>query len=266
MKNLFITLLFVTYCNLYVSAQTSEPNPNNTNAVVNLNWLNDVARIRVGGSGVGADNGFDIQGPTNVSYMRFLHNGFVGVGTKTPQAKMDIVTGGGHIHAGRNNKSSLSLLAFSGSFFHLHNTNNVGGTSALQFSHGNDVGEAPIMTLKNDGKVGIGTVDPQNKLSVLGTIWAEKIKVSLTDAADWVFEEDYELRSLEEVKAHITKYKHLPDMPSADEFRQNDMDVADMNNKLLQKIEELTLYLIDQNDRIKKLETENLELKQLISK
>ncbi|WP_020529777.1 tail fiber protein [Flexithrix dorotheae] len=102
-----------------------------------------------------------------------------------------------------------------------------------------------------EGKVGIGTDNPQNKLSVKGTIWAEKVKISLNDAADWVFEENYNLRPLSEVEAFIKTHKHLPDIPSADEFRQNDLDVAQMNNKLLQKIEELTLYMIEQDKTIK---------------
>lgn len=112
-----------------------------------------------------------------------------------------------------------------------------------------------------DGKVGVGTVDPKNELSVNGTIWAKEVKVSLTDAADWVFEDDYELRSLDEVETFVKNNKHLPEIPSAEEFRQNDLNVAEMNNKLLQKIEELTLYLIDQNKKIEELQYEVLKLK-----
>ncbi len=117
--------------------------------------------------------------------------------------------------------------------------------------------------IDKNGYVGIGTTDPKNKLSVKGTIWAEEVKVTLADAADWVFEEDYELRPLEEVETFIKDNKHLPDVPSADEFRENDMNIAEMNNVLLQKIEELTLYLIDQN---KKIEEQNKEIQKLKNK
>ena len=114
----------------------------------------------------------------------------------------------------------------------------------------------------SDGNVGIGTTSPQNKLSVEGTI-SKEVKVSLTDAADWVFEDDYELRSLEEVESFVKTNKHLPDIPSADEFRENDLSLGEMNNKLLQKIEELTLYLIDQN---KRLDTQQKEIQELRTK
>lgn len=130
---------------------------------------------------------------------------------------------------------------------------------------GNMTNGSDLFAVRANGNVGIGTITPQNKLSVNGTIWARKVKVSLTDAADWVFEEDYQLRSLEEVEDHITKYRHLPDMPSAEEFRTNDLDVAEMDNKLLQKIEELTLYLIEQNKQNKQLTEEVNELKKKVA-
>ena len=122
----------------------------------------------------------------------------------------------------------------------------------------------------NGGNVGIGTTDPKNKLSVNGTIWAKEVKVSLTDAADWVFEKSYKLKPLAEVEKYINENKHLPEVPSAEEFRQNDMNVSEMSNKLLQKIEELTLYAIDQDKKaalqqqeLDRLKTENENYKSL---
>ncbi len=123
-----------------------------------------------------------------------------------------------------------------------------------------------VMIKNATGNVGIGTSNPKNKLSVNGTIWAKEVKVSLTDAADWVFEADYKLQPLAEVEAFIKRNKHLPEMPSADEFRANDMKVSEMTNKLLQKIEELTLYAIEQNKQNEILKNRLEKLEQLIEK
>ncbi len=114
-----------------------------------------------------------------------------------------------------------------------------------------------------DGKVGIGTRNPKNELSVKGTIWAQEVIVSLTDAADWVFADDYKLKPLVEVEAFIKRNKHLPEMPSANDFRANDMKVSEMTNRLLQKIEELTLYTIEQE---KQLKQQTKQLKQQTKK
>ena len=84
-----------------------------------------------------------------------------------------------------------------------------------------------------------------------------------TTGADYVFEEEYELMNLEEVKAFIEKNNHLPGIPSAAEMQKQGMSIGEMNTKLLEKIEELTLYMIELkkenkllNKKIKTLENE----------
>ncbi|SHF23709.1 hypothetical protein [Dysgonomonas macrotermitis] len=94
------------------------------------------------------------------------------------------------------------------------------------------------------GNVGIGTDTPQNKLDVNGTIRAKEVKVE-TGWADFVFDKDYKLPTLQEVENHINEYKHLPDIPSEKEVKENGISLGEMQAKLLQKIEELTLYVID---------------------
>ncbi|PSL34557.1 hypothetical protein [Chitinophaga ginsengisoli] len=109
----------------------------------------------------------------------------------------------------------------------------------------------PQMIVTGTGNVGIGTLTTgTNKLAVEGTIAARRVKV--TQAATWpdfVFEPEYKLPSLAELEAYIKANKHLPEVPSAAEVAKDGQDVGEMNRVLLQKIEELTLHLIEQEKR-----------------
>lgn len=113
------------------------------------------------------------------------------------------------------------------------------------------------MTILENGNVGIGTTNPLARLSVNGGIRANEVRV-MTDIqiADYVFEEDYPLMPLQEVEQYVQQHKHLPEIPSALEIKANGMDVAEFQNLLLQKIEELTLYIIAQEKRIEALEAQ----------
>lgn len=104
--------------------------------------------------------------------------------------------------------------------------------------------------------LGIGTSDTQGyALAVAGNVVAESVKISLqTNWPDFVFEKEYALPSLYEVERHIREKGHLSGLPSADEVEANGIDLGGMNALLLQKIEEMTLYLIQQDKRIKELD------------
>ncbi len=112
--------------------------------------------------------------------------------------------------------------------------------------------------LDTTGNVGIGTVNPEYKLDVNGTIRATGVKVRTSSGADFVFESDYKLKPLSDVETFISTYNHLPEVPSAEDMKSEGIDVSDMQIKLLQKIEELTLYIIEQDKQIKALQ-ETLE-------
>lgn len=119
------------------------------------------------------------------------------------------------------------------------------------------------MRISANGKVAIGPTTMATpygyRLFVKDGILTEKIKVALssdpTNWADFVFADDYKLRPLKEVESYIAKHKHLPEIPSTAEVHQEGLDLAQMDAKLLQKIEELTLYIIEQQKRIEKLES-----------
>ncbi|MEO9511829.1 MAG: hypothetical protein ABJN84_04260 [Flavobacteriaceae bacterium] len=107
------------------------------------------------------------------------------------------------------------------------------------------------------GSVGVGTstIPSGYKLAVNGKIITEELKVQLQSAwPDYVFSKEYELPSLEEIQKHIEEKGHLPNIPSATEVEVNGVELGEMNKLLLEKIEELTLYLLQQEERIKKLE------------
>lgn len=105
-----------------------------------------------------------------------------------------------------------------------------------------------------EGNVGIGKAQPENKLEVNGRVHAKSVKVDLEGWADFVFALDYELLPLLEVETFINKHGHLPAIPSEQEALANGMDVAQMNTLLLQKVEELTLYLIQKEKEVQALE------------
>jgi hypothetical protein len=107
-----------------------------------------------------------------------------------------------------------------------------------------------------NGNVAIGTTDTKGyKLAVNGDAMFTRIKVKSYEAwPDYVFDEQYQLPSLHDVEQYIKTNRHLPDMPAAAEVKKEGMDVEEMNRKLLQKVEELTLYIIQQEKRLQELE------------
>lgn len=117
-----------------------------------------------------------------------------------------------------------------------------------------------------NGKVGIGTNNLSAELTVNGHIHAKEVKVFTEAGADFVFDENYELTDLIELENFITQNKHLPDIPPEKEMVNEGIQLAEMNVKLLQKVEELTLYVIDMNKQLKTLHQNNLQLKKQIEK
>jgi len=118
---------------------------------------------------------------------------------------------------------------------------------------------------KNDlvvkGNISIGVANTQGyKLAVNGNIRAKEIKVENANWPDYVFAKDYKLPSLQETEKHINEKGHLPGIPSAQDVKTNGIDLGEMNAKLLQKIEELTLHVIEQN---KQLQLQNRRIDEL---
>jgi hypothetical protein len=131
---------------------------------------------------------------------------------------------------------------------------------------------AMIIDDESGGRVAIGSVASMPtgyKLFVEDGILTERLKVAVNGSANWadyVFADDYKLMPLEDVEAFVNQNKHLPNVPSADEMTETGIDVAKVDAKLMEKIEELTLYMIEMKKEIKSLKAENEAMKANLKK
>ena len=161
-------------------------------------------------------------------------------------------------------------------------SNNTGSGNSPFTVSGTNVGLGTTPTQKLDingnirttGKLLVGNISDTTinslsdySLAVNGSVLFTLATVKLfSNWPDFVFKKNYQLKTLEEVEKHIAEKGHLPNVPSAQEVAKNGINVAEMDAKLLEKIEELTLYSIEQNKQIKKLQEENSELKKQAEK
>lgn len=120
------------------------------------------------------------------------------------------------------------------------------------------------LTISSNGNVGVGTNNPKAKLSVEGAILAKEVcvKDSISNWPDYVFKEEYNLMDLKALKEYVNTNKHLPDIPSAEEIETNGVKLGETTSLLMQKIEELTLYIIQLEERIQTLEGGEGDLKE----
>jgi hypothetical protein len=208
--------------------------------------------------------------------LRISSNGNVGIGLTNPNVPFHISrygtnvigdltlisrftdpTGIKGVSLGYNQSSQAGII---------YSENNTGVGSPLEFWTYNGGSFASRMVFTQGGNLGIGISTPSEKLAVNGNIRAKEIKVENANWPDYVFSKSYPLPTLQETEEHIKEKGHLPGIPSASEVKTNGFDLGDMNAKLLQKIEELTLHLIEQNKNQKVLQDELRALKMELQK
>ncbi len=214
-----------------------------------------------------SEGGFTIMDRTAGDVPRIVidNAGNVGIGKSVPGASLDVA--GNTIVGGRLTLNTTSDQLMMQSFDQSGKTWRLGTNIGSSGANRNftiwesDMGNA--VTISHPaGNVGIGTTTPgaAYKLDVLGnanisgeiTVASIKTKV-WTVAPDYVFEKKYRLAPLDHVERFVNENKHLPEIPSAKEMKSGGMDLAEMNLKLLKKVEELTLYSIQQNKKIQVL-------------
>ena len=220
----------------------------------------------------------------------------VGIGTTIPQANLDVngtdISGNltGTLRVGNLSYNTihsrlvtqdagtkiLNSIAFSGSATDVlrgDGTFGPGGNSSLDFDWYR-VGTTSSPTamgqhLYTTGKVGIGSINPDEQLTVCGNIHATgylflgkglRIENIYIPCPDYVFDKKYKLMSLNEVENYVTQNHHLPNVPSASDIQKNGLDVANMSFNQLEKLEELYLHVIELNKNVEKLQAANLEL------
>ncbi len=190
---------------------------------------------------LGTLSNHDIRIYTNSQPRMIVHkSGKIGIGTTSGlNAQLNVRSTGMQLQLNNPNSGGGTWRVGASS-----NSWAVGGGKFVISKAGSTAGAAIVINQYNS--VGIGTPTPNSayRLSVNGKIRAKEIVVE-TGWADFVFEDDYKLMPLEEVEAYILAHNHLPDIPSAKDVEENGVSVGEMESKLLQKVEELTLYLIE---------------------
>jgi hypothetical protein len=186
-------------------------------------------------------------------------NGNIGIGTTSPVAKLSISNGGAgglEIDPVSGTNGGTDILSYNRSTSAYKQLT----AKAYNFAFGTSTTNNALVIL-NGGNIGIGIASPSEKLSVNGNISAKKIIVTQLGWSDYVFNDDYKLRSLSSVESFIRQNKHLPEVPSAKEVEDKGISVGDNQALLLKKIEELTLYMIEMNKRNDQMEKEIRQLK-----
>ncbi|WP_088889512.1 hypothetical protein [Leptolyngbya ohadii] len=180
-------------------------------------------------------------------------SGSMGVGTLSPQlGKLDIQSPWGDWMFLRQERN-----AEGGGGFHIHNSwgnsdQSQGDISRnrLEIAYRTSAGQdlwGQFVIHGPTGNVGIGTANPQAKLDVNGDI---KVKDWTLSVPDYVFDQDYELRNLDQLRAYIERHRHLPEIPSAQTICTEGVNIGEFCMSLLKKIEELSLYVLQQHETI----------------
>lgn len=198
--------------------------------------------------------------------MRINASGNVGIGAGSTSYRLHIMGGNpnsNQMTLGSANTGSFALTSADGGAYGLFAGVSGTGRAWLQVGRYDTNTSYDLVLQASGGNLLVGKAsqtNPAYRLDVNGAMRTDEVVVNTT-GADFVFQDEYQLRTLDEVEKYIAKHRHLPDMAPAEEMQKNGLALGEMNTKLLQKIEELTLYLIQLKNEVEELKKENAELK-----
>lgn len=174
------------------------------------------------------------------------------IGSKDDNTYSALVINGPNIPFYEANKRDIVFKFRAAGTSHIRALRGGSWGTFLQFMTTGEDLQDPIVRMHIDehGLVGINTTNPSHTLTVNGTIRSKEILVDVKAGADHVFHPEYALKELSEVKSYIDENKHLPDIPSESQMQKEGLNVNEFQIKLLQKIEELTLYVIQLKSEI----------------
>ena len=204
-------------------------------------FVSTEGKVRIGTGFTVPSNALEVDGTIVSSELKISN-----LANATPQAL--IIYPDGLVHA-----TSYSTLA--------DNMGNHTATQNINLDGNKIVGSSAstnglFVGTNGNVRIGAGSGNPSKALEVNGIVRSKEVLVEITGWSDFVFEKDYKLMSLAEVEQFVKQHGHLPDVPSANEVEENGIGLGEMNALLLQKIEEMTLHLIEMEKRIQELESD----------
>ncbi len=214
--------------------------------------------------GIDPNNNFNISKENGGN---ILFNGAnVGIGTENPQSKLEVygddLIGQLTVHTSSgsiNRKSGINFKVDNVNLWQVY-TDNSDDQNTFHIKYLTDDNNR-VFSIKTNGNVGIGKINPTEKLEVNGKIRTSEVLITLDNWKDCVFYDNYNLMPLPELEVYINQNKHLPDVLSEKEILETGLPAGEMSKIHMQKIEELTLYIIELNKIVQKQQEEIEKLK-----